>query len=85
MSKKVKTSDNITGILIAEDSPTQAAQIKYLLETHHYKTTVTQNGHEALTRIAEHKPSLVISDIVMPGMTGFVKPLNQIKVQKIFR
>jgi signal transduction histidine kinase/CheY-like chemotaxis protein len=71
MSKKVKTSDNITGILIAEDSPTQAAQIKYLLETHHYKTTVTQNGHEALTRIAEHKPSLVISDIVMPGMTGF--------------
>jgi signal transduction histidine kinase/CheY-like chemotaxis protein len=71
MSKKVKTSDNLTDILIVEDSATQAAQIKYLLESYHYKAEVTQNGQQALVWLFKHKPSLVISDIVMPGMNGF--------------
>jgi len=71
MRKKVKTSDNLTDILIVEDSPTQAAQIKYLLESYHYKTEVARDGQQALIWLAEHKPSLVISDIVMPEMNGF--------------
>ena len=71
MSKKVKTSDNLTDILIVEDSATQAAQIKYLLESYHYKAEVTQNGQQALVWLSKHKPSLVISDIVMPEMNGF--------------
>ncbi|MGA1977931.1 MAG: response regulator [Bacteroidales bacterium] len=71
MSKKVKTSDNVTDIMIVEDSATQAAQIKYLLESHHYKVEVTKDGIQALIWLSEHKPSLVISDIVMPEMNGF--------------
>ena len=71
MSKKIKISDNVTDILIVEDSPTQAAQIKYLLESYHYKVEVTRDGQQALIWLSEHKPSLVISDIVMPEMNGF--------------
>src|SRR4030042_6105131 len=71
MSKKVKISGNLTDILIVEDSATQAAQIKYLLESHHYKAEVTQDGQQALVWLSEHKPLLVISDIVMPEMNGF--------------
>jgi DNA-binding response OmpR family regulator len=71
MSKKIKIADSITDILIVEDSPTQAAQIKYLLENNLYKTKVAKNGQQALTWLTEHKPSLVISDIVMPEMNGF--------------
>ena len=71
MSKKIKTSDNVTDILIVEDSATQAAQIKYLLESYHYKVEVTRDGQQALIWLSEHKPSLVISDIVMPEMNGF--------------
>jgi Response regulator containing a CheY-like receiver domain and a GGDEF domain len=71
MSNKVKTSGYVTDILIVEDSATQAAQIKYLLESYHYKVLVTQNGQEALVWLSKHKPSLVISDIVMPEMNGF--------------
>jgi signal transduction histidine kinase len=71
MSKKVKTSGSATDILIVEDSATQAAQIKYLLESHHYKVLVSQNGQQALVWLSRHKPSLVISDIVMPEMNGF--------------
>ena len=71
MSKKENISGYTAEILIAEDSPTQAAQIQYLLESHQYKVTVTQNGLQALDWISGHKPSLVITDIIMPEMNGF--------------
>lgn len=71
MSKKINVSDKVTDILIVEDSPTQAAQIKHLLESYDYKVEVTRDGQQALLWLSEHKPSLVISDIVMPEMNGF--------------
>jgi len=71
MSNKVKTSGYMEDILIVEDSATQAAQIKYLLESNHYKVLVTENGKQALVLLSQHKPSLVITDIVMPGMNGY--------------
>ena len=58
-------------ILIAEDSLTQATQLKHLLESHHYKVSVAQNGKQAMDRLSKHKPSLVISDILMPEMNGY--------------
>jgi PAS domain S-box-containing protein len=60
-----------TKILIAEDSPTQAIQIKHLLESNHYEVSVAQNGRQAMERLSKHKPSLVISDILMPEMNGY--------------
>jgi|GEM_PF-1098061 len=58
-------------ILVVEDSLTQATQIKHLLESHNYKVTVAQNGKQAMDRLSKHKPSLVISDIVMPEINGY--------------
>jgi len=71
MSKKENISDNAARILIAEDSPTQAAQIKHLLESYQYKVIVTKNGQEALDWLGINIPSLVISDIIMPKINGF--------------
>jgi len=62
---------NKTEILIAEDSLTQATQIKHLLESHNYKVSVAQDGKQAMDLISKHKPSLVISDILMPEMNGY--------------
>jgi DNA-binding response OmpR family regulator len=58
-------------ILVVEDSPTQAAQIKYLLEDNHFEVVVAFNGQEALVWLSKNEPFLIISDIVMPGMNGF--------------
>jgi DNA-binding response OmpR family regulator len=58
-------------ILIVEDSPTQAARIRYLLENNNYRVEVSVDGQKALNWLSKNKPSLVISDIVMPGMNGF--------------
>jgi len=58
-------------ILIVEDSPTQAAELKYTLERHNFAVTVACNGIEALAQISARMPSIVISDIVMPDMNGY--------------
>lgn len=58
-------------ILIAEDSPTQAAQLRFILAENGYQVVVARNGLEALTLIEEKKPTAVISDIIMPVMDGY--------------
>ncbi len=58
-------------ILIAEDSPTQAEQIKYIFEKLHYRVIVSVNGAEALAQIKDYPPDLLISDIVMPEINGY--------------
>jgi len=58
-------------ILIAEDSPTQAQKLKLMLEQHGYQVTSAANGREALQMARTHRPSLVLSDIVMPEMDGY--------------
>ena len=60
-----------TEILVVEDSITQATQIKHLLENSHYKVSVAKNGKQAMERLSRHKPSLIISDILMPEMNGY--------------
>ncbi len=64
-------SNNGEEILIAEDSPTQAQMLKFLLEKHDYRVLAANNGKEALAMINTRKPALVISDIVMPEMNGY--------------
>ena len=58
-------------ILIIEDSLTQAAQLKDLLQKYGYWVTVATNGEEGLAAARERKPDLIISDIVMPVMDGY--------------
>lgn len=60
-----------TIILIIEDSPTQAEQLRYTLEEHGYRTIVAQNAEAALESIRRQPPDIIVSDIIMPGMDGF--------------
>ena len=62
---------NDVEILIVEDSPTQAVQLRHILEQHDYRVSFARNGVEALVAIHEHRPTIVISDIVMPEMDGY--------------
>lgn len=68
---KSKKNNNGPGILIAEDSRTQAEQLAFLLEQHGYQVTIAADGKQALQAAQAQKPALVISDIVMPEMDGY--------------
>ena len=58
-------------ILIAEDSPTQTQRLKYILEQRGYHVTHAANGRLALAAARQMKPTLIISDVVMPEMDGY--------------
>ena len=68
---KPEMNNNGLHILIAEDSRTQAEQLGFLLEQHGYRVTIAANGKQALEAAQAQKPTLVISDIVMPEMDGY--------------
>lgn len=71
MVNKTSRQDREIEILVVEDSPTQAAQLCYLLEENGYSTMVATNGRLALEKLQQRLPTLVISDIVMPEMDGY--------------
>ncbi len=73
-----------TNILIVEDSPSQALQLRHTLESHNYHVTTVTSGEEALQLLQQSKPSIVISDIIMPGMDGYELCKN-IKKSRQFR
>jgi light-regulated signal transduction histidine kinase (bacteriophytochrome) len=71
MSVQANPAPDAIEILIAEDSLTQAEQLRYLLEQHGYSVTVANDGKQALALVNDRKPALVISDIVMPELNGY--------------
>ncbi|GGA41600.1 response regulator [Dyella nitratireducens] len=68
---KIKEKNRDIEILVAEDSSTQAERVRYLLDEHGYAVTLAPNGRQALDAARQHKPALIISDVMMPEMTGF--------------
>lgn len=58
-------------ILVAEDSPTQALNLKYLLVKQGYNVEIANNGKQALKMIQQNPPDLFLLDVVMPELDGF--------------
>ncbi|MCZ7403044.1 MAG: hybrid sensor histidine kinase/response regulator [Candidatus Methanoperedens sp.] len=58
-------------ILVVDDNINDRNLLLELLNADGYEVTSASNGVEALEKIRESKPDLVISDIMMPEMDGF--------------
>jgi signal transduction histidine kinase len=58
-------------ILIVEDSRTQAEALRLLLDMSGFGVRVARTGEEALEVLRKQTSDLVVSDVVMPEMTGF--------------
>lgn len=59
-------------ILIVEDEPHVVRIMKLALEKNGYSVSVSHNGEQALEKLNEMKPDLLITDINMPRMSGEV-------------
>ena len=57
-------------ILIVDDDEAMAENCSMFLETKGFEVCVAASGSEALARIFENLPELVVSDCSMPGMSG---------------
>jgi len=57
-------------ILLVEDEYAAAEAIGYLLQMNGFQVVNASNGREALERLDEGRPDLVLSDIMMPWMDG---------------
>ena len=58
-------------ILVADDNRANRDAMAALLETAGHRVVSAANGREALERAREHRPELVISDVLMPEMDGY--------------
>jgi len=61
----------IKNILLVDDSKTELHYLSDLLEKRGYKIRTAENGDEAMRRLGEEKPDLILMDVVMPGQNGF--------------
>ncbi len=71
MENKDATTKKQIEILIAEDSPTQAEHLRYILEKRGFKVWAAADGKEALEFLKRQKPDIVVTDILMPEMSGY--------------
>jgi signal transduction histidine kinase/CheY-like chemotaxis protein len=58
-------------ILLVDDDPVQRERVRSWLEGQPWAVTEANNGREALSRIREAKPDLILLDLMMPEMDGF--------------
>jgi diguanylate cyclase (GGDEF)-like protein len=58
-------------ILVVEDSPTESLALRNIIRHGGYEPVVTRSAEEALEALAGVPIGLIISDIDMPGMTGY--------------
>jgi chemosensory pili system protein ChpA (sensor histidine kinase/response regulator) len=58
-------------ILVVDDSITVRRVTQRLLQREGYRVSMAADGLQALERLAEEKPTVVLSDIEMPRMDGF--------------
>ena len=61
----------VTKILVVDDSKTELHAMSELLNRRGYTVRTAHNGEEALQRLAEERPDLILMDVVMPGQNGF--------------
>lgn len=61
----------IQKILVVDDSKTELHHLSEILGKKGYSVRTAENGEEAMRRLAEDKPDLILMDVVMPGQNGF--------------
>src|SRR5476649_235372 len=62
---------DMSRILVVEDSPTQAEWLKLILGEAGFVADIAVDGTTALAHLAGSSFDMVISDIVMPGLSGY--------------
>lgn len=62
---------NDSTILVVDDDPSAVEIVRTYLEARGYRVATASDGREALAKLEEVRPALVLLDVMMPGMDGW--------------
>jgi CheY-like chemotaxis protein len=74
-------SANLKTVLVVDDKEWIRIAISLVLEEFGYSVRCAEDGHSALREIHQEKPDVLVSDLRMPGMSGFELLIN---VRRLF-
>jgi signal transduction histidine kinase/DNA-binding response OmpR family regulator len=79
--QRFRSAHTSARILIVDDDATQRERVRSWLEDQNWSITEATNGRDALRKLFEAKPDLILLDLMMPEMNGFqvVAALQQSK------
>lgn len=61
----------IRKILVVDDSPTDRQYLTDILAKSGYQVSTAASAEEALEKVKQQRPDLVLMDVVMPGQNGY--------------
>lgn len=61
----------MTKVLVVEDTPSELELVSTYLKDGGYSVVVAIDAKTAITKALEQKPDIIVTDVVMPGMSGF--------------
>ena len=61
----------IHDVLVVDDSKTELLFLSSLLQKNGFAVRTAENADDAMRRIEEAQPDLILMDVVMPGQNGF--------------
>ena len=64
-------SSHEDAVLIVDDDAGYRAFVASILERVGYETSEASSGEEALTAVRQRRPSCVLLDVLLPGVTGY--------------
>ncbi|SMO47833.1 response regulator transcription factor [Solitalea koreensis] len=72
-------------ILVADDEPIMLKTIEFCLKKDGYTVVTAQDGREALNKLNEIQPDLVITDMMMPYASGLevIGKVKELYAEKI--
>jgi twitching motility two-component system response regulator PilH len=61
----------IKNVLVVDDSPTDRQYLTDILTKNGFKVSTADSAEDALVKVKQARPDLVLMDVVMPGQSGF--------------
>jgi DNA-binding response OmpR family regulator len=58
-------------ILVVDDDPSALDIVQTYLQAQGYQVSLARDGKEALAKLEEVRPELILLDVMMPGMDGW--------------
>lgn len=58
-------------ILIVDDEPSITSALEFYFASEGYETRIAHNGFEAVEKLRQERPSLVVLDVMLPDVSGY--------------